>query len=385
MFGRIKKTVFISKNLKNNLTPQNYLIAPLDWGLGHATRCIPLISYLLGRGNRVFVCGECGVEKLIKKEFPRVEFLHLPGYRISYSKSRKTFWYKMLLQLPKIGLAIKRERKWLSPIIDQYKIDCVISDNRLGLYNNKAYTIFMTHQLGIKTGTKLFDYLAQKINYSFINRFNECWIPDIDDDKSSIAGELSHPQNLPAVPIKYIGLLSRIHPTATQTQYDIAAILSGPEPQRTLFEKKVKSLLTNYSGSAIIIRGLPGETKKLEGLPSNIKQANHLDTKEMSLLMQGSLAVICRSGYSTVMDVLKIGKPALLVPTPGQTEQEYLAQRLHDLGYFLCIDQDSIYEETIKNIIPSKRVDIETFSLFEKELFRVEQAIAGNQVILPNR
>lgn len=358
-------------------TQLTYLIAPLDWGLGHATRCIPIICYLLKQNHRVFVCGEGSIEKLIKKEFPQVEFLSLRGYRINYSKSRVLFWYKMFIQLPKIAFAVSRERKWLTASINQYKIDVVISDNRLGMYNHNIYTIFLTHQLGIKTGTKFFDYFARKINYSYINHFNECWVPDLEGESESLAGQLSHPQKLPNVPVRYIGLLSRIKiDESSRKEYDTAAILSGPEPQRTLFEKKLKALLSNCSSNAILVRGLPGEQKPIEGLPPNIKQANHLDTKEMSALMQTSSVVVCRSGYSTVMDLLKIGGSALLVPTPGQTEQEYLAQRLQSLGYFLYHDQDSLEQKDIIKDIQPIRIASENFSLFEKELTRLENILS---------
>ncbi len=375
MFGRPKNYLLFFKKLKNGINQQKYLIAPLDWGLGHATRCIPLIDYLLSLGHRVFVCGEGSVEKLIKKEFPQVEFLQLRGYRISYSKSRKMFWYKILTQLPKIALAVRRERKWLSAVINQHKIDVVISDNRLGLYNQNAYSIFMTHQLGIKTGTKFFDYFARKINYSYINRFNECWVPDIDDKEWSIAGELSHPQHFPKVPIKYIGLLSRINPTTSNTQYDIAAILSGPEPQRTIFEKTVGALFSKSLLRGIIVRGLPGVNSTIESLPPNIKQVNHLDAVQMSLLLQSSSSVVCRSGYSTVMDLLKTGKPALLVPTPGQTEQVYLAQRMNHLGFFSSSDQSALRHEDILCITSSKKINSEVFELFKKELNRLEKTL----------
>lgn len=358
--------------MKTGINKQNYLIAPLDWGLGHATRCIPLISYLLSRGHKVFVCGEGAVEALLKKEFPDVGFLPLKGYRISYTPKRGLFMRKILLQLPQIYLAIRKECRWLAETVDRLKIDVVISDNRLGMYCSGAYTIYMTHQLAIKTGNAFMDKIAQRIHYSYINRFNECWVPDMEKEIDSIAGSLSHTNIKPKTPVRYIGWLSRVKPGDVDIQQDLVVLISGPEPQRTLFENRMVEILAGYSGKAILVRGLPAVHKPLKGLPSNIMQANHLDSAAISDVIQGAQLIVSRSGYSTVMDLLKMSKRAILVPTPGQTEQEYLALRLQDLGWFLSRDQEQLCADDFNVALPVKNVGADCFVLFEAALKSVE-------------
>ena len=293
--------------------------------------------------------------------------------------------WKIMLQLPKIYFAIRRERKWLEEMVSKLKIDVVISDNRLGLYHYNCRTVYMTHQLALKTGNSYLDSIAQQIHYSYINRFNECWVPDLEKEQESIAGRLSHPESLPKTPVRYIGLLSRIDTVNLEKQYDLVVLISGPEPQRTLFENHIIAVIKDYSGKAMVVRGLPGESKPISGLSSNIEQANHLDTEEMSTIMQSTSLILCRSGYSTVMDLLKTGTPAVLVPTPGQTEQEHLATRLQDLGYFLTRQQERLSAEDFKFALKVKKINAINFNLFEKTLESVGVDSSENSFILPNR
>ena len=385
MFGCRKNYLLFFKKLKTDINQQKYLIAPLDWGLGHATRCIPLISYLLGRGHKVFICGEGAVEALLKKEFPAVEFLPLRGYKISYTQKRGLFMWKILLQLPKIYFAIRRERSWLNQTVARLKIDVVISDNRLGMCCSMAYSIYMSHQLAIQTGNGFMDIVAQRIHYSFINRFNECWVPDLEKEIDSIAGRLSHPKRKPKIPFKYIGWLSRAKPEGADNQQGLVVLISGPEPQRTIFENRIVQLLKDYTGKAIVVRGLPDGQSTLKELPTNIKQANHLDSAEISHVIKGASVVVSRSGYSTVMDLLKMGKRAILVPTPGQTEQEYLASYLQEQGYFLSRDQDRLCAEDFKVELPIKKTQAHSFALFEEIVNSVENKRTQVGFVLPNR
>lgn len=348
-----------------------FLIAPLDWGLGHATRCIPFIRFLLQNGNNLIVCGEGQVAALLQKEFPQIKLLDLKGYRISYPKQRGFFIFKIIAQLPKLFFAVRREKKWLNKIIKKHHVDVVISDNRLGLYHSAAYTIFMTHQLGIKTGNRLLDNLARRINYYFINKYDECWVPDVDGE-NNIAGELSHPLQMPAIPVKYIGLLSRFNRESVSSKKNITIIISGPEPQRTLLEKKLVEQVNNIDSEIVLVRGLPNSNDRLPALPKNIKQYNHLNATELCSLMQESATIITRSGYSTIMDLLMLNKKAILIPTPGQTEQEYLAKYLFKNNFFYSVKQEDFeLEDMVKDQTPLKEINIEVFFYFEKELLRI--------------
>src|SRR4026207_989463 len=195
------------KNYMTSLAGKKLLVAPLDWGLGHATRCVPVIRDLLSIGSEVWLAGEGAQEKLLREEFSSLSFLPLKGYRIKYAKAGLTS--KLLLQIPSILRSIKEENKWLKEQIIKYRFDAVVSDNRYGLHHEKVFSVLITHQLCIKSSLgKWSEGFLQKWNYKLIDRFNECWIPDVEG-VNNLAGELSHPSKFPGIPVKYIGPLSR--------------------------------------------------------------------------------------------------------------------------------------------------------------------------------
>lgn len=304
------------------------LIAPLDWGLGHATRCIPVIYELQRQGAEVWLAGEGDQETLLKREFTNLHFLQLQGYRVKYAKSRLGLLINLFLKTPGILLKIKEENAWLKKAVKEFHFDAVVADNRFGLYHPYIPCIFTTHQLRIKSPLgKWSEWLLQKINYRYINRFTECWIPD-EDNANGVAGELSHPFKLPSIPCHYIGLLSRLKSNKVPERKNHLFIsLSGPEPQRTVLENIIINDIVTYKGTATIVRGLPGHAKLILST-NDIKFYNHLPTEEYNKEMEMAEYVISRSGYSTVMDILSLRKKSILIPTPGQTEQEYLGKYL---------------------------------------------------------
>ncbi len=318
------------------------LVAPLDWGLGHATRCIPIIRELLSQHADVWLAGEGAQEHLLKTEFPELPFLHLPGYNMQYAKTAAGLIWKMIKQLPKIQRAIKEENRWLKKMIDEHDFDAVISDNRYGLYHSTIPCFFITHQLTIKSSLgRWTEKILQKRNYQYINRFKECWIPDLPASNNTItlAGELSHPANKPNTPTRYIGLLSRFKQSDTAAKKNnLLIILSGPEPQRSILEEKIIKDISHYNGTATIVRGLPG-TSSLIPSTGMIQFFNHLPANEMNTAMQKAEYVISRSGYSTIMDIVVLQKTSILIPTPGQTEQEYLGKYLQENKIAVCITQ----------------------------------------------
>jgi UDP:flavonoid glycosyltransferase YjiC (YdhE family) len=314
------------------------LIAPLDWGLGHATRCVPVVRELLRQNCEVIIAAEKAGAALLKKEFPELETLPLEGYRVSYSKSKAFFFLKMMLQFPKVKRAIKKEHAWLDKIIAERQIDLVISDNRYGLWSKKVPCIFITHQLFIKTGNAFSERTAQKINYSYINKFVACWVPDAEGD-SNLAGKLSHPNKLPGAPVKYIGALSRFEKKDAAKNIDLLVMLSGPEPQRTLLEEILLPQMEQLHGKMVLVRGLP-QGGRLPALKNeNIKVYDHLPAAELNDFLAASKIAIARSGYSTVMDLAAMQQKAILVATPGQGEQEYLSQYLSEKNYCVAAEQ----------------------------------------------
>lgn len=318
------------------------LLAPLDWGLGHATRCIPIIKDLLTKDCEVIIAAEGPLLALLSAEFPSLLFLPLKGYRIRYSRSKAWLPFKIMLQLPRILRMVGFENRWLKNTVLEHEIDAVISDNRPGMYHREIPSVYITHQLLIKAENSLLEKWMQQIHYRYINRFSICWVPDMKEDKNpaGLAGSLSHPEKPPGVPVHYIGPLSRFSKIdGMPKEYDLAILLSGPEPQRTIFEELLLKQLAGYKGKVILIRGLPGETRNVTTSNTAIQPFNHLPASELSSIIQRSALVICRSGYTTIMDLAALQQKAVLVPTPGQTEQEYLAAYLSEKKYFYSLPQ----------------------------------------------
>jgi uncharacterized protein (TIGR00661 family) len=328
------------------------LIAPLDWGLGHATRCIPIIYSFKEHNFEVIIAADGAIKNLLQTEFPDVVFTVLNGYKIRYSYSGYWLPLKLLLQFPRLLWSTYSEHRWLKKTIRRYKIDIVISDNRLGLHDKAVPCIYITHQLKIITGNHFTEWLAQKMHYFFINKYTACWVPDNEHD-NILAGDLSHPKKMPAIPVKYTGPLSRFEKNVSEKKYDLLVLVSGPEPQRTIFESLMTKELKTFQGKALLVRGLP-EYKEIDAAAvtgeNNITTVNHLTAKALNDAVLQSEWVICRSGYTTIMDLIKLDHKAILIPTPGQTEQEYLAAFLNSKKiFFTALQQDFALGNVLKN------------------------------------
>ena len=319
-------------------------MAPLDWGLGHATRCIPVVRYLLEKECEVTIAAGGAVAILLRSNFPGLTILPIEGYRVSYGGSGSAFALKILLQIPKILKAIRSERKWLAKVQNDKKFDLVISDNRYGLKIKRVPSVIMTHQLHIKSGAgRLVDRLLRLVHYRILARFDECWVVD-HRNEGSIGGELSHPEKIPSN-ARYIGLLSQLSPDLPQrkpTKGAVLVLLSGPEPQRSLLEQKILSQVSSNSPyQYTIVGGNPGGCIP-DNLSPGIDYYTHLNAFELQEFFAKAEIIVCRSGYSTLMDLAVMGKRALLIPTPGQSEQEYLAKYLTEQGLFFCSKQSSL-------------------------------------------
>lgn len=320
-----------------NFNIRKVLVAPLDWGLGHATRCIPIIRGLLTNGYQVIIAAEGPQAHLLLQEFPSLVCLPLAGYRVRYSKNRWALPFTLVQQLPGLFATIRQEHHWLDEVIHQHQIDLVISDNRYGLSSKKIPCIFITHQLTIKAPFGWMEKILQRINYHYINRFTCCWVPDAEGDVNA-AGILSHPAQLPVIKILYIGLLARFQQRAESKKYDYCILLSGPEPQRTLLENQLIAGIGKLNGNILLVRGKPGNTEALQ-VPDNVKVVNHLPTPELQKALLQSDYIVSRSGYTTIMEILALQKKSILIPTPGQTEQEYLAKKLQQSHACMSIAQ----------------------------------------------
>jgi UDP-N-acetylglucosamine transferase subunit ALG13 len=315
------------------------LLSPLDWGLGHTTRCIPIIHELINVGCTVIIACNSTQKALLITEFPELTYVHLQGYDLRYGKTRWGTLGRILQQLPKILIKINNENKWLNIFLKQHAVDIIISDNRFGLYSRSVCSIFITHQLYIKTGLgKVTDRFVQWLNYKRISRFTTCWVPDFKG-RNALAGKLSNPHKMPVIPVQYLGGLSRLQPcTGNNEPIDILIILSGPEPQRTLFEQQFLKEIKQYTGKVTMVRGLPQSHQQVQ-CEGNLTIYNHAPAALLNKLICSAEYIISRSGYTTVMDLLKLGKKGIFVPTPGQAEQEYLADHLYKEKFAYTVPQ----------------------------------------------
>lgn len=339
------------------------LVAPLDWGLGHATRCIPIIKELLNQKCEVIVAAAGAQKAVLQGEFPSLTFIELAGYDVKYDKNRAFTILRLMGAIPKILIRIKQEKAWLRRFLARANPDLVISDNRYGLALPGVFCVFMTHQLRIRTPFGRFaDALLQRMNYRLIGRFSRCWVPDIETG-DGLAGALSHPARLPGTVTKYIGLLSRFGKFSQENMEALAIgdpelliVLSGPEPQRTLLESAILAQVHGNPSRIVLVRGLPAGAGKLPGLPPGVIVYDHLPAAELEPLMRKAGLVVARSGYSTVMDLARLGKRALLIPTPGQPEQEYLGPFLARKGRAVCVQQSAFSLQESLALARSSRV-----------------------------
>jgi len=358
------------------------LVAPLDWGLGHATRCVPLIRFMVQLGWKVSLAGEGPSLTLLSEEFPELTTIPLKGYRIRYPKSGALLIPKLLLQIPKILKTIKLENEWLKESFARENWDLVISDNRYGLYHPKTKCIFLTHQLWVLSGWgNRIDQLLNKRLHQWISNFNQCWIPD-EKENGGIAGILSHPpvllprpSSLVPCPLIYLGPLSRLTKQNCTEQTQILVLLSGPEPLRSLLEQKLLEQIKQIDEQFLFVRGLPSASKKLENT-RNVHFENHLASAQLSQAISAAKLVVCRSGYSSVMDLLKMEKKAILIPTPGQTEQLYLGKELAAKKWFVTQKQEELQLKTAIHLCLS---DTQVRPFLDFEAFKQVLADLGTE------
>lgn len=305
------------------------LICPLNWGLGHATRCVPIIRKYITEGHQIVLAADGYPLEFLKQEFPELETIELPSYSIRYSAGNSQV-VAMIRNLPNIVKGIYREHYWLQKLLKEQKFDLVISDNRFGLFTKQITCIYMTHQLMIKMPKwlKALEPLAWWLHRQVINRYNKCWIPDFPENQG-LSGDLAHNYTLPRN-AHFIGPQTRFLKPEKYTPdstFDVVAIVSGIEPQRTLFEESIAKRFGKSTEKTLIVCGKPGDINQRIEL-DNLCFASHIPDTELAQYLIGCQKIIARSGYSTLMDLeaLNCLQKAELIPTPGQTEQEYLAE-----------------------------------------------------------
>jgi len=315
------------------------LVAPLNWGLGHATRCIPIINALIKYGYQPIIASDGVALRLLQKEFPQLPAYELPSYKIKYAEKGKNFKMKMIWDSPKVLKAMTKEKKVVKQLVKELDLDGIISDNRLGVYAKKVPCVFITHQLNVLSGNTT--WFSSKIHQRIIKKFKECWVPDVAG-KPNLTGKLGHLKKQ-RKNIKYLGPLSRFSKTADGTKYNLMVLLSGPEPQRTFLQEKLLAALAVYRGRVLFVKGKIEKQQRREVIKTaegHLEIVNFMQSAELEKSLNCSDLIISRSGYTTVMDLAKLEKKAFFIPTLGQYEQEYLAKRLQKQGMVPFCEQD---------------------------------------------
>lgn len=332
--------------MENLLPNKKVLVAPLNWGLGHATRCIPIIKKLEQEGFDPVIASDGSSLSLLKNEFPHLQHVELPSYNIKYSINGKNLKWKIFAQLPKIFRTINKEHKEVSKIVQEQNIDGIISDNRPGVYSKTVPSVYITHQLNVLSQS--FTAVSSKLHQLQIRNFKECWVPDCQSG-NNLSGKLGHMKN-PIRKLSYLGPISRLTEDASKAKkYDIGVVLSGPEPQRTLLEQKLKKEFRKYDKPTLFIKGIVENEQKITS-KKNITYYNFMTSQQLGTALNECETIICRSGYSTIMDLACLQKKAYFIPTPGQDEQEYLAKRLKYYGYAPYCNQDEFTVERLEEL-----------------------------------
>ena len=315
-------------NIIASIKGKKILYCVLNWGLGHASRSIPLIKQLI-KSNELILASDGEAGLLLQKELPELKYLELPSYGIHYKYS--SMHLNMLIQLPKIIDAYKQEHSIAKSIVKQNNIDLIISDHRYGCRKSGTKSIFLGHQIKILGSAP-----ATKVNKYLINKFDECWIPDYQDRR--LSGELSNTSGLKKY--KFVGPLTRMEEIDGELKYDITIVLSGPEPRRSQLEAALLKQLKDTELRVCLVRG----TKKAGTLDySNLVMHDLLSSVKLNQVLAESKMIICRSGYSSIMDLDILKKPTLIIPTKGQKEQEYLAEHFSFREDFVIQQSNGIH------------------------------------------
>jgi uncharacterized protein (TIGR00661 family) len=352
------------------------LVCPLNWGLGHATRCVPVVKALLARNCRVIIAADGPPLDFLRQEFAgNADFRRFHGNTVRYPL-KGNMALKMLLQIPSLLFSIRKEHLVLKRLIKETGASVVISDNRYGLWNKNVKTVFVTHQLFIQApkGMRWLEPMLGQITRFFVRKYDQCWVPDFPGEQG-LSGALSHKGKLSGA--RFVGQLSRFSglpvsvfasplPDDFPTDFFLA-LISGPEPQRTIFEAMLYGQFLKTGLPVVFVLGKPGSYERNSDV--NICVFSHAPTNQIAWLIKNARLVICRPGYSSLMDLAVFGKKALLVPTPGQTEQEYLGSILEKSGQGHCISQNEL--------------DIEK-DIVRAEVLRGIQAIEINNSLLEN-
>ncbi len=321
------------------------LVAALNWGIGHATRDMPIIDRLIRLGCEVILASDGAALSVWQRTYPELETIELPSWNIKYQRWG-SFTFKMATRAPYVMRAIRQEKLLVDQLIDDYGIDAIISDNRFGVHSKRIPSIFITHQISLRLSPilRLAEYILNAWNHHYIKKFDQVWVPDFKDSPN-LSGELSHKHPIKGK-LNFVGPISRFMDIwdggYDEIDNDVAVVLSGVEPQRTMLEEKlINQLMPCEDLRVILVRGKSKENRE-EQLRDGFSLRSFMDSEELMHTFLRSKYIICRSGYSTILDLAVLKQTAFMIPTPGQTEQEYLADWMSKEGLIVTQEQDDL-------------------------------------------
>lgn len=356
------------------LKNKKIIIAPLNWGLGHATRCVPIINYLMTNEAEVTIASDGNALEFLKKCFPTLPFLELPSYNVKYGKLN--FSIQTAINFPSYLKAVYEENSLLKKYLKTHKIDIIISDNRYGFYHNDVASVIICHQICMLTpsGASALRPYLYRLHKSFLKPFDKIWIPDFESDDYNLSGAMSHEVVLPKN-ARFIGPLTRAERNRDDDksfEAYILVMLSGVEPQRTYLEEKLISQASKIkSEKFIFLKGIVDD--KSEVLESNITILPYASGDKLNELLLDAKVVVCRSGYSSVMDLYYLGKKVIFIPSKGQTEQEYLSNIAAKKGWAIEMKEDNlILAEAIQHVEKTKGLPT-----YNKDISLIEAAFKG--------
>lgn len=315
------------------------LYAVGSWGLGHATRSLPLITSLLDTNASLTIVSTGRALAVLRGELQdRCEFLDWPDVPHTVGRTAWGFYLKTAAAIPRYLAVVRREQQWTAQLLRARHFDRIVSDNRYGIQHPDVPSFHVVHGLRfIAPGrVHLIERRLETVNYRWLGHLRQVIVPDTQEDQ--LSGDLAHSLEVfPQRVITYAGILSRLRRRAVSEDLDLFVTLSGPEPQRSMLERLILQQLPSVRGRIVVTLGKPDAAAHTRVGSADVY--GYLDRSGQEEMMNRARLVLCRSGYSTIMDLAELQRRAVLIPTPGQTEQMYLARYHQARGTAFAVDQ----------------------------------------------
>jgi UDP:flavonoid glycosyltransferase YjiC (YdhE family) len=326
---------------RRSLVHARVLFAVGSWGLGHATRDLPLIRGLQDAGHTVTIVGSGASLRLLRSELgERCDFVEFPGMRVPLGRTPFRFYLKYTLLLPLIWWDTIRQHDQFETLLRRRRFDVLISDNRYAAWSRQLPSYLIAHGLRfIAPGRKkLLERGLEWFNAAWFRPYRRILVPDFE--RNDLSGDLSHGLHFyPRDQVRYIGLLSSVRARNLPVDLDVFVSISGPEPQRTILERTIARQLPAVPARGLVALGRPGSRARTR--VNGWEIAGYLDRREQEEAMNRCRLAVVRAGYSTIMELAELYRAAVLIPTPGQTEQQYISHYQAEAGHHFSAQQDT--------------------------------------------